>query len=648
MSTRIFQSRGFAGWIGLLLLTTLTQAQGIPERLHPCGESKIRALSGLFKRGEGITAADGDTDLRHYKLDIEILPNQTRVQGTSTVTLDSLADNLTSVKLYLEPNGGQMAVTSVGGNATAFNLAGDVLTLTLDRAYNHGEQIVVAVNFGGVPLNTGFGSFVWNHHGSNQFFNWAISSLSEPFFARTWWPCKDVLGDKADSSETWITVPNDLTAVSNGTLAGVDTLSNNRLRYRWNENYPIVTYLVSVAVSNYGLYPLTYNHLGDTMPMTYYLFPEHNTVGSASRLGCDQNKTQVEKLSDVFGQYPFILEKYGMAEVTGTGAYQEHQTCSSMLDVVNESVNAHELSHQWWGDMVTCGSWADIWLNEGFATYGEAIWQEQKNNGSFSAYIAEMRNNAPGNEDAQVLRTNLGDVNHIFSGTVYYKGAWVLHMLRGVIGYQNLKTTLANYRADYLYRSAVTADFAAEASQVWGRDLTFFFNQWIMNPGSPDYKWNWRDDVVLGQHRLRLGLWQTQNTRGYNLITMPVRFRVVTTGGTVDLSLWNNDWSDVYDVSVPGTITSVAYDPDSWVLIHSQQKVTTAIPSLPLLGDMNGDGRINLHDVSIFAAAKRGDITDHVIIDRGDFNYNGIVDDADAVKFNAIIGGNFIKPPKHG
>jgi hypothetical protein len=259
-----------------------------------------------------------------------------------------------------------------------------------------------------------------------------------------------------------------------------------------------------------------------------------------------------------------------------------------------------------------------------------------------------MRSNAPSNVDAQVLRTNLNDVNHIFSGTVYYKGAWVLHMLRGVIGYENLKTTLADYRSDYLYRSAVTADFAAEASQVWGRDLTFFFDQWIMSPGAPDYQWNWRDDLVAGQHRLRLGLWQTQNTRGYALITMPVRFRVTTTAGVVDLWLWNNDWTDVYDVSLPGAVTGVAFDPDSWLLIHSQTKVTTALPNLPLLGDMNADGRINLRDIPIFQAAKRGDIADHVIVDRGDFNYNGIVDDSDAAQFMALIYENCLKPPKKG
>jgi hypothetical protein len=103
----------------------------------------------------------------------------------------------------------------------------------------------------------------------------------------------------------------------------VDVISGNKLRYRWNENYPIATYLVSIAASNYGLYSLTYNHLGDVMPMSYYLFPEHNSVGSASRNGCDMNRTQVEKLSDVFGQYPFIQEKYGMA-AGGDGIERVH------------------------------------------------------------------------------------------------------------------------------------------------------------------------------------------------------------------------------------------------------------------------------------------------------------------------------------
>ncbi|MBS1715780.1 MAG: hypothetical protein JST30_15745 [Armatimonadetes bacterium] len=634
-------------WALLALTVSLAQGQGLDTgRLHPCGESKARALAGLFNGGQNIAAADLDTDLKYEKLDIELLPNQTRIQGTVTFTFEAKVDALTTARLYLDTNGTAMGASAVGGAATGFSQSADVLTLTLDRAYAAGELFQVTVTYGGTPRNTGYGSFLWEHHGSGLNYNWAISSLSEPFFARTWWPCKDVLGDKADTADVWITVPNDLTAVSNGTLQGVDSLSGNRLRYRWSESYPIITYLVSIAVSNYGQYSLTYDHLGRTMPMSYYLFPENNGTNSTSRQYCDLNRTQVEKLSDVFGQYPFIDEKYGMAEVMGSGAFMEHQTCSSMLGVTYESINAHELAHQWWGDMVTCGSWADIWLNEGFATYAEAIWEEQQNNGSFTAYRNEMLANYPSSVDAKVLRTNLNDVNHIFSGTVYYKGAWVLHMLRGVIGYENLKATLAQYRAHKLWQSAVTEDFATEASAVWGRDLTFFFDEWIMNGGAPDYQYNWRDDTVNGQHRLRLGLWQNQSTRGYGLITMPVRFRVATTNGTVDFSLWNNDWTDVYDLALPGAVTSVTFDPETWLLINSKSKVTKAVPALPLLGDMNADGRVNLRDVPLFRSAKNGQVTDHTVLDRGDFDYNGTVDAADEAVFMPLALGNSVTGPK--
>ncbi|MBS1723254.1 MAG: hypothetical protein JSS66_09915 [Armatimonadetes bacterium] len=636
-------NRWLASVLALSFLGLAAVASAQAERQHPCGLYKMRALAPFFSQDASIAAADSDTDLRHYKLEIELLPTQSRVQGTSTVTLDSKVDNLTTIRLYLDGNSGQMTVSSVGGAASSFSLSGDVLTLTLDRAYANGEQFVVSVNYGGVPRNTGFGSFLFGKHGTSQ--QWCISSLSEPFFARTWWPCKDVLGDKADSSEVWITCPNTLTGVSNGTLQGTDVLTNNRVRYRWQENYPIVTYLVSVAVSDYGLYQLTYNHLGGTMPLTYYLFPEHNGTNSTSRQLCDLNKTQVEKLADVFGQFPFIQDKYGMAEVTGSGAYMEHQTCSSMLDTTHESVNAHELTHQWWGDMVTCGSWADIWLNEGFATYGESIWEEQKNNGSFTSYRNAMLAREPSNFDAKVYRTNLTDVNSIFSGTVYYKGAWVLHMLRGVVGMPMLQTILSNYRTAFSYKSALTTDLAAVATQTWGRDLTFFFNEWIMQPGSPDYQFNWRDDLVGSQHRLRLALWQKQNTRGYGLITMPVKIRVTTTAGTVDVSLWNDDWTDVYDIALPGQATAVALDPDTWILANTRTKVTTAIPALPLLGDMNNDGKVNLKDTPLFRACLMGQVTDHTVIDRGDFNYNGIVDADDDAVFKALIHASGVVRP---
>jgi aminopeptidase N len=621
-------------------------AQGTPEIKHPCQFYKATTFANAMSKGREYWAqADTDTDLKHYKLDIEILPDTRVIQGSCATTAVSAKDGLTSMLLYFDRNGGKMKILSIGGNGVSYTTSGDTVTVTLDRAYNTGEQFTVVVNYSGTPADYGFGSFNWDHHGSGQYYNWAISSLSEPFFARTWFPCKDVLMDKADSAEIWVTVPDPLICASNGVLVGTDALPGNRHRFRWEENYPIITYLVSLAVSNYAVYSKTYNHLGKQMPCDYYLFPENNYNGSGSRAGCDQNVTQIEKLSDVYGQYPFINEKYGMAEVAGAGAYMEHQTCSSMLNVTNEGVNAHELSHQWWGDMVTCGSWAHIWLNEGFATYSEAIWQEQKNNGSYSAYINEMLSNYPSDVDDRVLRTNLNDVWHIFSWTVYGKGAWVLHMLRGMMGDAAFFQSLTNYRAAYEHSSANTQEFADICSQTWGRNTDFFFDQWIMNPGAPDYEYNWRDDIVNGQHRIRLAIWQKQNNRGYGLITMPVWFRVATGNGSVDLKLWCDDWVRVYDVAIPGAITSVTFDPDTHLLIKSKKKVTTALPPLPLLGDMNFDGRVDLRDNPIFQQALNGQITDKKVIAQGDFNYTGVVDESDAAVFADLLGKNCVTTP---
>jgi hypothetical protein len=158
-----------------------------------------------------------------------------------------------------------------------------------------------------------------------------------------------------------------------------------------------------------------------------------------------------------------------------------------------------------------------------------------------------------------------------------------------------------------------------------------------MRYGSPDYEFNWRDDIVDGAHRLRLALWQNQRDRGYELFTMPVPIRINTDAGDVDYTLWNDDWERVYDLPVPAPVRSVTLDPDTWLLAHSKTKSTTAIPALPLMGDMNFDGRINIADSPVFQKVLRGEVTNKLFVHRADFDYNGVVDTADEATFNQLL-----------
>jgi hypothetical protein len=475
---------------------------------------------------------------------------------------------------------------------------GDTIEITLDDAYDIGEAVQVIVDYGGYPQDNGYGSFRWWMRNGEV----AIATLSEPFYARYWWACKDALDDKA-TTEVYITVPSNLVALSNGSELGAVALPGDRTQYRWQESYPIIPYLVSLAISNYERYDLQYTFDDgggpEVMPVPCYVYPDHwnSSVGepyASYKSGCDEMLGMLETFSSLYGEYPFVDEKYGVVETGGSGglsANMEHQTLSSMWRVDSYSdIMAHELGHQWWGDDVTCETWYDIWLNEGFASYSEALYREFKSGGGASSYWARMSNRHPSNTDARVYRTNISSVNTIFSGNdVYNKGSWVLHMLRHVLGDTVFFAALSDYRSAHGADSATTQEFTAAFSAAAGEDLSWFVDQWVMNPGSPDYEWNYVADNVGGQDYLKLAIWQTQDGDGWDLFTMPIDIRVTTGLGTSTYTVWNDGWEEFYVIPIDGPPLNVEFDEEggvsnrNWVLWDSRTEVATAVEPPPVL-----------------------------------------------------------------
>jgi aminopeptidase N len=266
----------------------------------------------------------------------------------------------------------------------AFTQGGGVLTLVLDRAYNTGETVDVTVRYHGRPGAGAFGAaFVFNTHNGKPF----ISSLSEPFDARTWWPCKDDASDKADSVDVRVTVPSGMTTASNGRL--VESSDNGVTAYaHWHESHPISTYLVSLASPAYTVVTDWYHPTPtDSMEIRFHLFPESVVPTAAVEA---KVKTMIGAFAALYGPYPFQDEKYGHAQFLWSGG-MENETCTS-LGSFGEFTVAHELSHQWWGDAITCRDFHHVWLNEGFATFSEAMWAEAQ--GGSSAYHANMNGKA--------------------------------------------------------------------------------------------------------------------------------------------------------------------------------------------------------------------------------------------------------------
>lgn len=527
-------------------------------------------------------------DAQHYKLEIELNFSTLTIQGTNTATFQSRAPGTQSITFDLLS---QLVVSSVtmNGNPVAWTRPTDQIAITLDRPYNLGENFTISVTYGGTPpVPAGFGGLQFATTGGSRQVAW---TLSEPWDARGWWPGVDQLNDKA-TWEMWITHPATMGAASNGLLQGIDVLPNNRLRTRWQTNYPMAAYLASLVVTEFSRRTDTYTGFGANMPVEFFVFPESFASWTT---GMDRVVPMLNAFSGVYGQYPFVNEKYGIAQFTWSGG-MEHQTITSQ-NSVSESVTSHELAHQWWGDAITCETWSDVWLNEGFATFSEAVWLERKAGGTLASYLSAMVARKPTSTSGTVYVYSPTNVNTIFStNNVYRKGGWALHMLRGVLGDTAFFQALHDYRATYEGSSATTAKFRASVEQTTGRDLGWFFDQWVMNPGSPAYTYAWSAKNLGGANYVYLELDQTQTSQ--SVFKMPVRVRVTTASGTVDAVVNDDERNDQVVIPVPAAATAVSIDPDQWILRGTP---TSRSYTTPFFGtdkdelDTLAGGRVEFH-----------------------------------------------------
>ncbi len=502
-----------------------------------------------------------NVDAQHYKLEIEVIFSSQTVKGTNTATFKSLVNGLTTLDLDLT-SGLQVDGVTMGGKPVSFSRPTNLVRIALDTTYNKDQSLTVAVSYSGKPGRGGFGGFVFTRHGSSPNYTDLAWTLSEPWNARLWWPTKDSPDDKA-TAEIWVTAPDSLTAVSNGLLQGTDSLSGSRKRFRWKTTYDMAPYLLAISVTDYRQRVDKYTHLGANMPVEFYVFPES---WNSWQSGLNLILPMLQAFSDAYGQYPFVSEKYGIAQFTFGGG-MEHQTITGQYNV-SEWLSAHELAHQWWGDMITCATWKDIWLNEGFATFSEAVWMERKAGGGLAAYHSRMRSNKPGSFDGTVYVNNPTSTSTVFNtNNVYHKGGWVLHQLRHVLGDTVFFQALLDYRKKYFGQSVTTAQFQQSVEQSAGMKLDWFFDQWVYKGGAPVYGYAWKNVKHGSQDYLYLQIEQTQTSQP--LFIMPVDVQVTTGSSTKTYVVWDDERKDQFAVAIDGPATSVQLDPDQWILRSS-------------------------------------------------------------------------------
>lgn len=378
-----------------------------------------------------------------------------------------------------------------------------------------------------------------------------------------------------------ITVRSDLYVASNGLLREIVDHGSTKT-YKWHEKYPITTYLVSIAATNYSIFSNWYQPLrGDSMEVIYYVYPERLSEAQAL---WPITPSMIEYFANTFGEYPFVEEKYGMAHFTWGGA-MEHQTCTSFLYYwYSEWVIAHELAHQWWGDYITCHNWHHIWLNEGFASYCEALWVEH--NGGASSYHSYM-NGMQFWSGGSIFIEDTTDVWGIFGTIVYDKGAWVLHMLRHVVGDSSFFDILRAYYSDprFAHGAAETEGFQDVCETVSGMDLDYFFQEWIYGTYYPRYRYSYTyEPAGGGYYDVFIHIDQTQSTNPTHF-TMPIDINVSTYSMDTTVVLFNDPRHKDIVVRVLGTGINLTLDPDKWILrtvsstSYGMNIVTTDLPS---------------------------------------------------------------------
>lgn len=468
-------------------------------------------------------------DLKYQRLELDLDPAQHFVSGTVTShfvpnqNISSIYFDLSNVLSVSEVkyHGSNLPFTQLSTKEIKIDFPSNIPAATLDS---------LSIKYSGTPDTGGSAgdAFTVSTQGGTP----VLYTLSEPYGAQEWFPTKQSLNDKIEKVDIKINTPSQYSVAANGKLISETSLTGSRKLTFWQTNYPIPAYLIALGITNY-------TKLNDTMgtppfPFVNYLYPSTAT-NSTTISNINWTKTVMNTFEEYFGPYPYRNEKYGHMQFSWGGG-MEHATMSSMGSW-GRGIIAHELAHQWFGDKVTCGAWNDIWLNEGFATFGEHLANEKllMTNSQFLNYLSSEMSYITGSPGGSVYVAdgNLGNTGTIFSGRLTYsKGGYVVRMLKWILGDEAFYSAIKDYHArpELAYGYAKTADLKNSLLQSTGKDFTEFFNDWIYGQGYPTYqiRWNQTSDDML---RIRVS--QTQSHSSVSFFEMPLPIKVNGTGGQV-------------------------------------------------------------------------------------------------------------------
>ncbi|PKP53936.1 MAG: hypothetical protein CVT92_01870 [Bacteroidetes bacterium HGW-Bacteroidetes-1] len=516
-------------------------------------------------------------DVTFYFLDIEVSNTTINVGGTVQIHAKVVSPVMETFAFELLSVINIQSIVVNGITYSGYTRDGDNVLVPI-TALNQGDTFIASITYYGTPPTGGFFSGVTNAY-SNQWQKSVTWTLSEPFAAKSWLPCKQVLTDKADSVWVFLTTPEGTMAGSQGLLTNVSTMPNNKLRYEWKSNYPIAYYLISFAVSDYQEYNIYAKPLelaGDSVLVQNFVYNHPNYLNT-NQTSIDAVVPMIELFSDLYLLYPFWEEKYGHC-ITQLGGGMEHQTMTTMGGF-SFNLIAHELGHMWFGDNVTCATWSDIWINEGFATYSNYLAQEMLNGwSSGQTFMIGTQNNVISQPGGSVYvpedEATPENVWRIFNGRLSYdKGAAIIHTLRHEINNDATFFALMNaFQVQFSDSTATGEDFRMVAEAIAGMDFEQFFEQWYYGEGYPKYDIEW----YMGNNDVILNVAQTPSS-STPLFKMTMDYKLNFSDNTNTIvRLYQDANLNQFVIPVDKQVVSIQVDPNNWTL----EKVNSNVVSM--------------------------------------------------------------------
>lgn len=561
-------SLGIPSKVMFILLCFYITLFDLSAQKHSCSEIKSNSFSAIKSRtasSQNHLNLISNYNVHYYFLDITLERTSTYISGNVTIkanainALDTfsfdLHDDLTIDSIFINDQ-----------KQNSINRNNGEVDVNLISPISQNNSFDVLIFYHGTPP-TGASAAIGNGMSNKSSPSWGNQvtwSLSQPFAASEWWPCKQLLTDKADSSAVHVTTNAENKAGSNGLLIKTDTLPGNKVKFQWKNSHPIDYYLVSVAVAEYVDYTIYANPANSPQPIMIQNYVYNNPATLTNfKTDIDQTADMVELFSELYGLYPFYDEKYGhcMAPLSGG---MEHQTMTTQ-GWFDFTLTAHELGHQWFGDNVTCSGWKDIWVNEGFASYSEYLALEHLDPAGKDNWMTDTHDNVLSEPGGSVYVADSTNVSRIFDSRLTYdKGAAIIHSMRFELDNDSMFfLTLQNYQQQFKYKVGSANNFKSVLENTSGKDFNDFFNQWYYGEGYPiiSIKWNQLNDTLV----LQLSQ-TTSEPAATSFFKTSLEIGITTGIGNTTERIFFSNQNEIFKVPVSGTVTAITVDPNNWIL----------------------------------------------------------------------------------